>query len=114
MMNIKNHVQLIGHLGADPEVKTLENGSKVARFSIAINESYTSKSGEKVTNTHWHNVVAWGKLASIVQGILNKGSHVTVDGKLLSRQYTDKNGNKRTSVEIVANELMVLNHNKAA
>ena len=114
-MNIKNHVQLVGHLGANPEIKVLENGTKLARFAVAINETYNTKKGEKVTNTQWHNIIAWGNLADIAGRILQKGSHVTIDGKLVSRNYSDKEGHKRTSTEIVANELMVLNHiNKAA
>src|SRR3954463_4167957 len=108
MMNIKNHVQLVGHLGANPEIKILENGTKLARFAVAINETYNTKKGEKVTNTQWHNVVAWGSLANIAERILHKGTHVTIDGKLISRIFSDKLGNKRTSTEIVANELMVL------
>jgi single-strand DNA-binding protein len=110
MMNIKNHVQLIGHLGAAPEMKTLDNGGKLARFSVALNETYTNKKGEKVVNTQWHNIVAWGGLATIAERILQKGTHVTVDGKLVSRSYTDKEGVKRNTTEIVANELLVLNH----
>ena len=114
-MNIKNHVQLIGHLGANPEVKTLDNGTKLAKFSVALNETYTSKNGEKVINTQWHNIVAWGGLATIAERILQKGTHVTIDGKLVSRTYTDKEGIKRNNTEIVANELMVINNlNKVA
>jgi single-strand DNA-binding protein len=113
MMNIKNHVQLIGRLGADPQVKILDNGTKVARFSIAVNESYTNRSGEKVNNVQWHNVVAWGSLANISEKILHKGTQVTVDGKLLNRSYTAKDGSKRTATEIVASELFV-NHQQAA
>jgi single-strand DNA-binding protein len=115
MMNIKNHVQLIGHLGADPEIKTLENGTKLARFAIALNETYTNKKGEKIVNTQWHNITAWGGLATIAERILQKGTHVTIDGKLVSRQYTDKEGVKRSSTEIAANELLVINNiHKAA
>ncbi len=114
-MNIKNNVQLIGHLGANPEVKVMDNGSKLARFAVAINETYTNKKGDKVTNTQWHNVIAWGNLAGIAETILHKGSRVTIDGKLISRTYIDKQGVKRTSVEIMANELLVINNvNKAA
>lgn len=114
-MNIKNHVQLIGHLGANPEVKILDNGNKLARFSVAINETYTTKKGEKVTNTQWHNIVAWGSLAGIAERLLHKGTQVTIDGKLFNRIYTDKQGVKRTSTEIIANELFVINNtNKAA
>jgi len=115
MMNIKNHVQVIGHLGANPEIKILENGTKLARFSVAINETFKNKNGEKVTDTQWHNVIAWGSLANIAERILQKGTHVTVDGKLSSSTYTDRDGNKRSSTEIVANEFFVINNiNKAA
>jgi single-strand DNA-binding protein len=113
MMNIRNHVQLIGRLGADPEIKILDNGSKVARFSIAVNESYTNRSGEKISNVQWHTVVAWGSLANIAEKILHKGTQVTVDGKLYNRSYTGKDGSQRITTEIVANELFV-NYKQAA
>jgi single-strand DNA-binding protein len=104
MMNIKNHVQLIGRLGADPQVKTMENGTRFARFTLAINETYTNKKGEKVNTTQWHQVIAWGSLAVIAERILQKGTQVTVDGKLVNRTWTDKEGIKRTNTEIVAND----------
>jgi single-strand DNA-binding protein len=107
MMNIKNHVQLVGRLGSNPEVKVLDNGSKLARFSIAVTETYTTKKGEKVTDVQWHSIVAWGTLATIAERILHKGTQVTVDGKLFNRSYTSKEGVKRNSTEIVANELFV-------
>lgn len=106
-MNIKNHVQLVGRLSANPEVKILDNGSKLARFAVAINESFTNKKGEKVTNTQWHVITAWGSLANIAERILYKGTQVTIDGKLVNRTYVAKDGSKRTSTEIVANELFV-------
>ncbi len=108
-MNIKNHVQLVGHLGANPEIKILENGTKLARFAVAVNEIYRRKTGEKVASTQWHTITAWGSLANIAERILQKGTHVTIDGRLISRNYSDKQGNNRTSVEIVANELFVNN-----
>jgi single-strand DNA-binding protein len=107
MMNIKNHVQLVGRLGANPEVKIFDNGNKLARFSIAVTETYTTKSGEKVTDVQWHPVVAWGGLATVAERILQKGTQVTVDGRLFNRSYTNKDGIKRSSTEIVANELFV-------
>ena len=107
MMNIKNHVQLVGRLGADPEIKILDNGNKLARFSIAVTEKYTNKAGEKVTDVQWHPIVAWNNLAGIAEKILQKGTQVTVDGKLFRRTYTGKDGVKRSSTEIVANELFV-------
>lgn len=108
MMNIKNHVQLIGRLGANPEVKVLENGNKLAKFSIAVSETFTNKQGEKVTDVQWHSIIAWGNLAGIAEKILHKGTQVTIDGRLLNRSYTNKEGVKRLSTEIVANELLVL------
>ena len=107
MMNIKNHVQLVGRLGANPEVKTLENGNKLARFTIAVTETYKTKNGEKVTDVQWHSIVAWGSLANIAERMLQKGTQVTVDGKLFNRSYTNKEGLKRSSTEIVANELFI-------
>lgn len=113
MMNIKNHVQLVGRLGANPEVKMLDNGNKVARFSIAVTESFTNKKGEKVTDVQWHSIIAWGNLAGIAERILQKGTQVTVDGKLLNRSFTNKEGQKKSVTEIVANELMVFQQKAA-
>lgn len=107
MTNIKNHVQLVGRLGANPEIKVMDNGSKLARFNIAVTETYKTKSGEKVTDVQWHSVIAWGNLAGIAEKLLNKGTQVTVDGKLFNRSYTTREGVKRTNTEIVANELFV-------
>jgi single-strand DNA-binding protein len=108
MINRKNHVQLIGRLGATPDVKILESGSKLTRFAIAVNEYYKNKQGKIVYNTQWHNIVAWGSLANVAERILLKGSEVTIDGKLLNRTFTDKEGKTRTVTEIVVNELFVL------
>ncbi len=107
-MNIKNHVQLIGRLGANPEVKVLNNGTKRVRFSIAVSETYKTKTGEKVTDVQWHSVIAWGNLAGIAERILHKGTQVTIDGKLTNRVYVNKEGLKRNTTEVVANELLVL------
>lgn len=109
MNTIKNRVQLAGNLGLTPEVKNLENGSKVARFSIATKEDYLNKKGENITTIHWHQVVAWGKLAEIAGQILKKGGEVIVEGKLSNRQYTAKDGSKRYLTEVVAQELLVNN-----
>jgi single-strand DNA-binding protein len=108
-MNIRNQVQLVGRLGANPQIKILENGTKLARFAIAINNTFSNKKGEKVTSTQWHNVIAWGNLANIAELILQKGTHVTIDGKLINRSFSDKLGNKRFSTEIMVSELLVLN-----
>lgn len=108
MKNLKNQVQLIGRLGANPEVKVLDNGNKLARFSLAVSETYTTKAGDKVTDVQWYPVVAWGNLATIAEKILQKGTPVTVDGKLFNRSYTTKEGVKRSITEIIANELLVM------
>lgn len=108
MYTIKNKVQLIGNLGNAPELKTIESGKKLARFSVATNESYVNAKGEKVKETQWHNLVAWGKLADVVEKYLNKGSEVVVEGKLLTRSYNDKEGNKKYITEIEVNELLML------
>lgn len=108
MNALKNRVQLIGHLGMDPEVKAIENGNKLARLRLATNETYQNAKGEKVTETQWHNVVAWGKTAEIAEKLLTKGAELAIEGKLVSRSYTDKDGQKRYVTEVVANELLLL------
>ncbi len=113
MNAIKNKVQLIGNLGMNPEMRTLENGNKMARMSIATSETYNNAKGEKQTETYWHNVIAWGKLAEIAEKLLVKGTEVAVDGKLVSRSYTDKQGQKKYITEVVANELLVLSKKSA-
>ena len=108
MYSLKNKVQLIGHLGNAPQVKETESGKKRASFSIATNEIYRNAKGEKVTETTWHNMVAWGRVADIVEKYLNKGSEVAVEGKLISRSYTDKTGIKKYTTEVQVNELLML------
>jgi single-strand DNA-binding protein len=108
MYALKNKVQLIGNLGIKPEVKTLDGGKKVARFSIATNETYRNAKGDKVTETQWHNVVVWGKTAEIAEKYLNKGSEVAVEGKITYRNYNDKEGNKKYITEIQVSELLML------
>ena len=107
MSTIKNRVQLIGHLGQAPEIKTLENGNKVANFSMATNESYKNKNGEKVENTQWHNITAWGNTATIIEKYVVKGQEIAIDGKLQNRKYDDKNGVTHYVTEIVANEIQM-------
>ena len=108
MYAIRNQVQLIGNLGQIPEVRTTETGKKLARFSIATHDTYRNAQGQKVSETQWHNVIAWGKLADIAEKYLTKGKEVAVVGKLVHRQYTDKNGIKRSATEIVLNEMLML------
>ncbi len=108
MNNLKNKVQLIGNLGNAPEVKTLEGGNKIARLSVATNETYKNVKGEKITETQWHNVIAWGKTAEVAEKYLTKGLEVLVEGKLVNRNYMDKDGIKRYITEVQANELLIL------
>jgi len=103
-----NKCQLIGNLGKDPEIKTLEGGNKVASFSMATSESYKNKQGEKVTNTEWHNVSVWGGLADVVEKYLKKGNQIYIEGKIKTRSWTDKDDNKRYSTDIVANNIQML------
>jgi single-strand DNA-binding protein len=112
MNAIKNNVRLIGHLGMNPEVKTMDSGRKLAKMSIATNESYKNSSGEKVTETQWHNLIAWGKTAEFAEKYLRKGAEVAVEGKLLNRNYTDKEGNKRYITEVQINELLIIDGKK--
>jgi len=108
MNALRNKVQLIGNLGNDPEVITLDSGKKLAKFSIATNETYKNAQGEKVTDTQWHNVIAWNKTAEIVEKYLVKGNEIAVEGKLTSRSYEDKEGVKKYITEIIVNELLML------
>lgn len=105
---MKNRVQLIGHVGQDPEVKNLEGGKKLATISIATNDSYINTKGEKVEQTEWHKAVAWGKTAEIIEKFVLKGKEIAIDGKLTNRTYDDANGVKRYVTEIVINEVLLL------
>lgn len=113
MYALKNKVQLIGNLGNSPEVRTTDAGKKMVRFSIATNESYRNQKGEKVTETQWHNIVAWGKVADIAGQYLTKGSEIALEGKLTNRTYTDKEGNKKYITEVTANEILMLGKSPA-
>ena len=109
MNTLRNRVQLIGNLGNDPEIINLESGKTLAKFSIATNESYKNANGEKITDTQWHNIVAWGKTAQIVEKYVGKGKEVAIEGKLTTRSWEDKEGIKRYTTEVVCNELLMLN-----
>jgi single-strand DNA-binding protein len=108
MYALKNKVQLIGNLGNAPEVRQTESGKKLARFSIATNQSYRNNKGEKVTETTWHQLIAWGAIADIAEKYLNKGSEVAIEGKLINRSYTDKEGIKKYVSEVQVNEMLLL------
>ncbi|MEO9484261.1 MAG: single-stranded DNA-binding protein [Ekhidna sp.] len=107
MTNLRNSVRLIGRLGNDPEVRTFESGKKMASFSLATNETYYNNSGEKVTDTQWHNVVVWGKKIEVVENYLKKGSEIALEGKLINRSY-EKDGENKYITEISLNELLML------
>lgn len=108
MNAIRNKVQLIGNLGNTPEIKTTDTGKKLAKFSVATNETYRNAAGDKVTETQWHNVIAWGKTAGVIEKYLDKGSEVVIEGKLINRNYTDKNGVKKYITEVQVNELLMI------
>ena len=108
MNNLKNRVNLIGNLGIDPEVKELESGKKLARISLATSETYKSGDGKQVKNTEWHNLVAWGKKADIVEKYVTTGKEIAIEGKLTSRSYEDKEGVKRYVTEITISEILLL------
>jgi single-strand DNA-binding protein len=114
MNALRNKVQLIGNLGMNPEIKTLDGGKKLAKMSIATNETYKNAKGEKVTETQWHNLIAWGKTVNVIEKYLSKGSEVAIEGKLINRNYTDKEGVKRYITEIQVNELLMIGSNKSA
>ena len=108
MNNVKNKVQLIGNLGNAPEIKILDGGKKLARISLATNETYKNAKGEKITETQWHNVIAWDKTAEIMEKYFTKGLEVLIEGKLVNHNYTDKEGIKRYATQVQANELLIL------
>lgn len=114
MYALRNRVQLIGNLGNAPEVRTTESGKKLVRFSVATNENYRNVNGEKVTETQWHNLVAWGKVADIAEKYLGKGSEVAIEGKLINRNYSDKSGTKKYVSEVQVNEILLLGDKKAS
>jgi single-strand DNA-binding protein len=112
MSTIRNKVQLIGNVGNAPEVRNLDSDKKGASFSIATNEFFKNSKGEKVQNTQWHNIVAWGKTAEIVEKYVGKGKEIAIEGKLTSRSYETNEGEKRYVTEVVANEILLLGNSR--
>ena len=108
MSTLRNKVQLIGNVGQDPVITDLDSGKRVARFTLATNEHYKNNQGERVTNTEWHTLIGWGKLADIIEGFVTKGKEIAIEGKLISRSYEDKEGNKRYVTEVVLSEILLL------
>ncbi|NNF35038.1 MAG: single-stranded DNA-binding protein [Saprospiraceae bacterium] len=114
MNSIRNTVQLMGHLGKDLELLTFENGNSIVKGTLATNDYYINNKGEKIEDTQWHNIIAWGKLAQSMSQILRKGNEVTVKGKLTHRSYQDKTGVKRYVTEIVVSEFVKVTRKEAA
>ena len=112
MTNLRNNVQLIGNLGSAPEIKELSNGSKMARLSLATNESYKNKKGETIKETQWHNLIAWNNQAEIAEKYLEKGKEVCISGKLNNRSYEDSEGITRYITEIVVTDILMLGSKK--
>lgn len=108
MYTIVNKVQLIGRLGNDPEIKDTKNGSKLAKLSLATDESYRDAKGNKVDNTQWHRLVAWDRNADFAEKFLTKGQQIAIEGRLVSGSYEDKDGNRRYTTDIHVNDFMML------
>jgi len=112
MNALKNRVQLIGRLGQDPEIKTLESGKKVAHFTLATNENFKSADGSKTEETTWHNIVAWNSTAEFAGKYLKKGREICVEGRISYHTYNDKNGVQKNATEIIAGEILPLGTTK--
>ena len=107
-----NKVMVIGHLGKDPEMRYTPSGRPVTTFSIAVSRSWNTADGERRSETEWFNIVSWGNLAEICKQYLHKGQQVYIEGRLQTRRWEDKEGQKHTNVEVVANEMMMLGERK--
>ncbi len=108
MSTLRNSVRLIGNVGNTPEIKTFENDKKLARFSLATNEGYTNSKGEKIQQTVWHSIVAFGSIVNVIEKHIEKGKQLAVEGKLTYRDYQDKDGQQKSVTEIVVNEIVLL------
>lgn len=107
MTTLRNRVQLVGNLGMNPEIVKFENGKKIAKFSLATNETFSTGNGQTKTETQWHNIVAWGKQAEIAEEHLQKGKQIAIEGKLAYRKYEDKNKVTKYVTEIILNSYVV-------
>lgn len=108
MNNLRNKVQLIGNLGQAPEIINFENGNKLAKIRLATNEGYKNQKGEYVDTVQWHNAIAWGKQAELFEKYTKKGQEVAIEGKLVTRSYETKEGEKRTNTEVQISEILLL------
>ena len=109
---MKNQVQLIGNVGQAPEIKVLDNGRKLAKFSLATHESYRAASGEKIQQTQWHRLVAWGRTAEFIENYVSRGRRIAIQGKLNNRSYTGADGQTRYVTEVVVDEVLLLDSRK--
>lgn len=114
MKALINSVRLMGRLGMDPEIKFLENNRKLARMSLATNDVHKTADGEKITDTQWHNLVVWGQNAAIAEKYLKKGKEIAVEGRLVTRSFMDKGGQKHFVTEVVVNELLMISKKEQA
>jgi len=108
MNTLRNKVQLIGRLGQDPEIISFSDGNKMAKFTVATDDSYKDKDGNKVERAYWHNIIVKGGLVNVVENYITKGKEIAIEGKLTNRSYTTKEGIKRYITEIVCSELLML------
>ena len=108
MNNLRNRVNLIGNIGIDPQVREVQGGKKMARFTLATKDTYRNNDGEKVTETQWHNIITWGAKAVFAEKYLRAGQEVAIEGKLNHREYTDEKGDRRFYTEVVANDMLIL------
>jgi single-strand DNA-binding protein len=106
MNTLRNSVRLVGNLGTDPEVRSFDNDRKLAKMALATNETYKNDKSERITDTQWHNLVLWGVQAKLAGELLKKGDEIAIEGRLSSRSYVDKDGNKKYATEIVVNEFL--------
>ena len=111
--SLRNKVTLIGNLGQDPQIKDLENGRKVAHFTLATHDGYKNADGQKIEETTWHNIVAWNGLAETATRFLKKGREVALEGRIVYRTYEDKKGIAKNVTEIVLNDFLFLQSSKS-
>ena len=111
MNALRNKVQLIGRLGQEPEITTFPDGNKIAKLSMATDDSYKDKNGQKVERAYWHTIIVRGGLVKVVESYVQKGQEIAIEGKLTNRSWEDKDGNKRYTTEILCNELLMLSKN---
>jgi single-strand DNA-binding protein len=107
-MSSLNKIMLIGNLGKDPEIRYTPDGSAVATFSLATSESWTDKNGSRQEHTEWHTIVAWSRLADLAKRFLSKGRQVYIEGRIRSREWNDRDGNKRRTTEVIATQMVLL------